>query len=269
MKKRKKFRIFFLVILFLAGLSMTFYSTLIKYWNEIQQSETVNSYKLKISEREEAENTESFLRAWEFNDHVLQRKYAYYLSEEERCRYEKLLNVTGTGVMCWMEIPVINAKIPVYHGTERTVLRKAAGHLEWTSLPIGGEGSHCAVSGQWEASGVKLESLREGDFFLVNVLDEVLVYKVEQIYTTEAKDIQSIQIIPGKDCFTIIGNEPAGRKNRRICVRGIRAEDLEERMPLNITAEAVREKELLAVSLIMVFLLFFLFAVMRLLKRRV
>ena len=134
------------------------------------------------------------------------------MTDGERAEYEKLLDISGNGIIGYIDIPVIDCTLPIYHGTDDAVLQTAVGHLEWTSLPVGGESTHCVISGHRGLPSAKLftslDKLREGDTFLLRVLDEVLTYEVDQILIVEPQETEALQIEEGKDYCTLMTCTP-------------------------------------------------------------
>ena len=165
----------------------------------------------------------------------------FALSEEDKGAYDTLLDISGTGVMGYIEIPTINISLPVYHGTEDAVLQIAVGHLEWSSLPVGGEDTHCVLSGHRGLPSAKLftnlDKLVVGDKFVMRVLDEVLTYEVDQILIVEPTDVSTLIIEAGKDLCTLVTCTPY--------VRGHRIENQEEAQAIRVTSDAIQIEPLI------------------------
>ena len=146
--------------------------------------------------------------------------------------------------MGYIEIPTIGVTLPIYHGTDETVLQVAIGHLEWTSLPVGGESSHCVVSGHRGLPSAKLftdlDKLVVGDVFIFRVLDEILTYEVDQILIVEPHETEALRIEKGKDLCTLITCTPYGVNSHRLLVRGHRIENQEEAVIIRVTADATQ-----------------------------
>ena len=182
--------------------------------------------------------------AWDYNASLLSRGNRYKLTDAQKEEYEQLLDVSGLGIMGYIEIPIIGVTLPIYHGTEEAVLQVAIGHLEWTSLPVGGESSHCVVSGHRGLPSAKLftdlDRLVVGDLFMFRVLDEVLTYEVDQIMIVEPHEVDSLKIEEGKDLCTLITCTPYGINSHRMLVRGHRVENREEAKAVRITGDAIQ-----------------------------
>jgi sortase A len=146
--------------------------------------------------------------------------------------------------MGYVEIPEIAVTLPVYHGTDDAVLQVAVGHLEWTSLPVGGEGTHSVVSGHRGLPSAKLftdlDKLMVGDLFMFRILDEVITYEVDQILIVEPHEIQNLQIMSGKDLCTLVTCTPYGINSHRLLVRGHRVENPEESKIVRVTSDAMQ-----------------------------
>ena len=184
-KKSSNFTTILLVLILLAGLSLLLYPSVSDYWNSLHQSRAIATYAEEVANLDEDQYAEIWDAAAEYNASLLERTNSYLLSDVQKETYQQLLNVSGTGVMGYIEIPVIQCSLPLYHGTDEGVLQIAVGHLDWTSLPVGGESTHCVLSGHRGLPSAKLftnlDKLVVGDVFMLRVLDEVLTYEVDQI----------------------------------------------------------------------------------------
>ena len=162
--------------------------------------------------------------------------------------------------------------LPIYHGTEESVLQIAVGHLEWTSLPVGGESTHCVLSGHRGLPSAKLftnlDKLREGDTFLLRVLDEVLTYEVDQILIVEPQETAALQIEEGKDYCTLVTFTPYGINTHRLLVRGHRIDNMEEAKTIRVTADAVQIEPLLVAPIVAIPMLLILLVLLLLPRRR-
>ena len=179
-KKSGNITTILLVVILLAGLSLLLYPSFSDYWNSFHQSRAIASYAEQVAQLDENQYDEIWSAAADYNASLAERSNAYILSDEQKAAYEQLLNVSGTGIMGYIEIPSIDCSLPIYHGTDEGVLQIAVGHLEWTSLPVGGAGSHCVLSGHRGLPSARLftdlDKLAVGDVFMLRVLDEVLTY---------------------------------------------------------------------------------------------
>lgn len=200
-KKNNNWTTAFLVLLLLAGVSLLLYPSLSDYWNSMHQTRAIASYAETVSQLDTAQYDEMWKAAQNYNRSLAQRETAFALTGEQKAAYESLLDVSGLGVMGYIEIPEIDCSLPIYHGTEESVLQVAVGHLEWSNLPVGGEGTHCVLSGHRGLPSAKLftnlDKLAVGDTFLLRVLDEVLTYEVDQILIVEPEQVDALGIVPG------------------------------------------------------------------------
>lgn len=238
-----------LVLAFFAGLSLLLYPTASDYWNSLHASQTVADYAENVRNLE-AEKYEQVLQdARNYNQMLPYKHTTFALSEEDKGAYDTLLDISGTGVMGHIEIPTINISLPVYHGTEDAVLQIAVGHLEWSSLPVGGEDTHCVLSGHRGLPSAKLftnlDKLVVGDKFVMRVLDEVLTYEVDQILIVEPTDVSTLIIEAGKDLCTLVTCTPYGINSHRLLVRGHRIENQEEAQAIRVTSDAIQIEPLI------------------------
>lgn len=246
---RNKLTTILLVLAFFAGLSLLLYPTVSDYWNSLHASQAVADYAENVRNLE-AEKYEQVLQdARNYNQMLPYKHTTFALSEEDKGAYDTLLDISGTGVMGYIEIPTINISLPVYHGTEDAVLQIAVGHLEWSSLPVGGEDTHCVLSGHRGLPSAKLftnlDKLVVGDKFVMRVLDEVLTYEVDQILIVEPTDVSTLMIEAGKDLCTLVTCTPYGINSHRLLVRGHRIENQEEAQAIRVTSDAIQIEPLI------------------------
>lgn len=253
--KRKKGHLttILLVVILLAGLSLLLYPSFSDYWNSFHQSRAIAGYAEQVANLDEERYRQLWAEAEGYNAELAQRP-VYTLSDSQREEYERLLDVSGTGIMGYVEIPSIQCALPIYHGTDASVLQIAAGHLEWTSLPVGGESSHCVVSGHRGLPSAKLftdlNQLLEGDIFMLRTLDEVLTYEVDQILIVEPQDTDALGIVAGMDYCTLVTCTPYGINSHRLLVRGHRIENLAEARTVRVTADGVQIEPLLVAPVV-------------------
>ena len=232
-----------LVLVMLIGLSLLLYPSISDFWNSRAQSYAVASYIQEVSVLENDKYQEVWDDAIAYNAALLSRDNVYTLSEEQKVQYNALLDVGGTGIMGYVEIPSIDVSLPIYHGTEETILQFAIGHLDWTSLPTGGANTHCVVSGHRGLPSARLftdlDKMAVGDYFLLHVLDETLTYEVDQIRIVEPHETEELLIREGKDLCTLVTCTPYGINSHRLLVRGHRVDNLEEAQVVRVTADAV------------------------------
>ena len=233
-----------LLIIFIIGLSLMLYPSFSDWWNSFHQSRAISTYSEAVANMDNDRYDQIWSAAWDYNRSLIDRPNDYLLSDEQKIQYEALLDIGQNGIMGYIEIPKINVTLPVYHGTSEAVLQVAIGHLEWTSLPVGGENSHCVVSGHRGLPSAKLftdlDKMEVGDPFLLRVLDEILTYEVDQILIVEPQETKSLMIEEGRDLCTLVTCTPYGINTHRMLVRGHRVDTVEERPARRVTADAVQ-----------------------------
>ena len=271
-KKKGKFSSFILVIILLAGLSLVLYPSVSDYWNSLHQTQAISNYIDAVSHIEEDETERLLAAAHEYNERLKSHDGLYFLTEEEQREYESQLDVTGTGVMGYIEIPAIEVSLPIYHGTSEAVLQVAAGHLEWTSLPVGGEGTHAVISGHRGLPSATLfthlDRLREGDVFMIQVLGEVVTYEIDRILTVEPQDVEALKIARGKDYCTLVTCTPYGINTQRYLVRGHRIDNLEEAAAVNVAPDATQINQVLVAAFLAIPVLVLILIVVSLMTRK-
>lgn len=243
-----------LAIVFVIGLSLLLYPSISDWWNSRFQSQAVIHYAEQVAKMDTNQYEEIWKAAWEYNRELSKRGNRYALDETQREMYESLLDVGGTGIMGYVEVPELGITLPIYHGTDEAVLQIAVGHLEWSSLPVGGEGSHCVVSGHRGLPSAKLftdlDKMVEGDIFMFRVLDEILTYEVDQILIVEPYELQMLQIEEGKDLCTLVTCTPYGINTHRLLVRGHRVENPEEAKIVRVTSDAMQIEPLIIAPIV-------------------
>ncbi len=241
MKNRKS--TILLLLVFLIGLSLLLYPTVSDWWNSFHQTRAIAGYAEAVANLDDVSYEQYWAEAQAYNETLRGNKNRYQPTEEEAAQYESLLNVTGNGIMGYIEIPAIGVSLPVYHGTGDTVLQIAVGHIEGTSLPVGGPGTHCVLSGHRGLPSAKLftdlDKLVVGDTFMLRVLDEVLTYEVDQIHIVEPEDVSLLEIEDGQDLCTLVTCTPYGINSHRLLVRGHRIENQEDVSAIRVTADAM------------------------------
>lgn len=261
----------FLFLLLLVGLSLLLYPTFSDYWNSFHSSQAISTYAENVANLDEKKYDELWSAAWAYNQALLNRNSEFTLSEEQYAEYLELLNVSGLGIMGYIEIPEISVSLPIYHGTDESVLQIAVGHLEWSSLPVGGESSHCVLSGHRALPSAKLftdlDKLREGDIFMLRVLDEVLTYEVDKISIVEPTQVSALQVVEGEDLCTLVTCTPYGINTHRLLVRGHRIENLAESRSIRVTADAIQIEPLIVAPIVAVPILLLLLVLLLLPKR--
>ena len=257
-----------LLIVLIAGLSLLLYPSFSDWWNSMHQSRAVASYVEQVANIDEEQYAHLWEAAWNYNESLLDRPNTYTLNEEQKADYNRILDIGGLGIMGYIEVPSVGITLPIYHGTDEAILQIAVGHLEWTSLPVGGESSHCVVSGHRGLPSAKLftdlDKLVVGDVFIFRVLDEILTYEVDQILIVEPHETDSLLIQKGQDLCTLITCTPYGVNSHRLLVRGHRVENQEEAQAIRITADAMQIEPtivapILAIPMLLVLLIVLLF----------
>lgn len=233
-----------LVLIFIIGLSLLLYPSFSDYWNSFHQSRAIASYAQSVTTINDDQYEKMWAQAQEYNTTLAKKQNRWVLSEEEYVEYEGLLNIGGTGIIGYIEIPNIKVSLPIYHGVDEAVLQIAVGHIEGSSLPVGGEGTHCVISGHRGLPSAKLftnlDEMEEGDLFMMRVLDETLTYEVDQIRIVEPEDLSALEIEEGKDLCTLVTCTPYGINSHRLLVRGHRVENMESANSIRVTADAMQ-----------------------------
>ncbi len=245
-----------LILIFLVGLSVLCYPSVSDWWNRRVQSRAVAAYDQAVSELTEVDYSRYFEEAEAYNERVRETGSASAISNPDQFEdYFDILNIAGDGIMGYVTIEKIGVELPVYHGTGSRVLSSGAGHLEGTSFPVGGEGTHSVISAHRGLPSARLftnlDQLEEGDTFTVTVLDEVLTYQVDQISIVLPSEIENLYIEDDKDYCTLMTCTPYGVNTHRLLVRGVRTES-EYTAHIRVSPEAYRIDSLLAAPCIAV-----------------
>ena len=268
---RKHLSTIVLLFILLIGLSLLLYPSVSNYWNSLHQTRAIATYAEEVANLNQDQYDEIWAAAESYNASLTNRVNAYQLSDAQKEEYQQLLNVSGLGVMGYIEIPSIDCSLPIYHGTEESVLQIAVGHLEWSSLPVGGESTHCVLSGHRGLPSAKLftnlDKLREGDTFLLRVLDETLTYEVDQILIVEPQDTAALEIVEGQDYCTLVTCTPYGINTHRLLVRGHRIDNIEEAKTVRVTADAIQIEPLLVAPVVAIPILLLLLILLLLPKQ--
>ena len=275
--KKNRITAILLVAVLLAGLSLLLYPLVSNYWNSIHQSQAIAAYMDDVSELDDSTYDALWEEAQGYNASLLENENRFFPDEEEQQQYEQLLRISDdgiNGIIGYIEIPNIDVTLPIYHGTSEEILQVAIGHIEGSSLPVGGLSTHCVISGHRGLPSSRLftdiDRLSEGDIFTLLVLDEALTYEVDQIRIVEPDDISLLEIEEGEDLCTLVTCTPYGVNSHRLLVRGHRVENQEAMGFLRITADAMMiDSRFVAPILAAPILLgIILFMVLRPLKRK-
>jgi sortase A len=246
---RKHLSTIILVIVLILGVMILLYPTVSDYWNSFHQSRAIASYLEEIESIDPVSYEQEWARAEQYNRELMSKPNRFVLSEEEYAEYESLLNLTGSGIMGYIEIPKINCSLPVYHGTDEAVLQIAVGHIEGTSLPTGTPGSHTVLSGHRGLPSARLftdlDQMEEGDLFVIRVMDRVMTYMVDQILIVLPEEMDGLAIDPNEDYCTLVTCTPYGINSHRLLVRGRRTDNVEMEQIIKVVSDATQIKPIL------------------------
>ncbi len=246
MKKRGTVSTILFVLLFLIGLSVMLYPTVSDFVNSISQSRSIDGYKNDVALMNRQDYDKILKEARQYNESLLSNSARFQPTDEETAEYNTILDVGGTGIMGYIEIPKINVYLPIYHGVSKNVLEIGVGHIEGSSLPVGGIGTHAILSGHRGLPSsllfTDLDKIEAGDCFIIRVLDETLTYEVFDIQTVEPSEVEALAIDPGKDLCTLVTCTPYGVNSHRLLVTGTRIDTVADQnvKALHITADAVQ-----------------------------
>ena len=256
MKKKSSFVTAILIAALLAGALLLLYPTVSDYWNSFHQSRAIASYAEQVADLDDNTYDQIWADARAYNEPLDNSTSRFVMTEEQKKIYAALLNIADTGVMGYIEIPKIKCNLPIYHGTDEAVLQIAIGHVQGSSLPAGGESTHCVLSGHRGLPSAKLfsdlDQLTEGDVFLLRVLDETLTYEVDQIRTVLPDELDDLAIEEGKEYCTLVTCTPYGINSHRLLVRGHRVENQASASTIRVTADAMQIEPLLIAPLVAV-----------------
>jgi sortase A len=233
---KKRITTIAIVILMLSGLSLLLYPLVANTWNNYRQTKLISTYEDTVNnaaENGDIDYEEELARANAYNDallpSILPDSFATAeAAEEEDESYLACLNLAGDGIMGYVQIPEIGIKIPIFHTTDDDVLQIGAGHLEGSSLPVGGESTHAVISAHRGLPSASLftdlDKLKIGDCFFLNILDETLAYEVDQILVVEPEETEALAVVDGEDLVTLLTCTPYAVNTQRLLVRGHRVE---------------------------------------------
>ena len=232
--KRKHISTIFIILIFLVGLGFISYPTVSNLWNQAHQSRAIATYSKQVEKLDDSENKKMLKAARKYNKSLLKKSDYWKLSKKDKKKYESLLDVSGTGIMGYIEVPKIDCSLPIYHGTDEGALQIAIGHLEGSSLPVGGKNTHCVLSGHRGLPSARLftdlDQMEEGDIFILNILGRKLAYEVDQIRVVLPEEMSDLEVIEGKDLCTLVTCTPYGINTHRLLVRGHRTKYVEEKV---------------------------------------
>lgn len=246
------------ILVFITGLSLLLYPTVSNYWNSLHQSRVVANYSDTLAKMDKKEKQYAIDQAVQYNESLVLNGNRFSPSDSDLSLYKSLLNADGTGMMGYITIPEIRCKLAIYHSVDDSVLQVGVGHLEGSSLPVGGSSTHCVISGHRGLVSARLftdiDRLEKGDLFYLHVYGKVLAYEVDKISVVEPEDYGPLEIEEGKDLCTLLTCTPYGINTQRLMVRGHRVVDsLYDES--NITSDAARVDTLVVASCVGVVLL--------------
>lgn len=240
-----------LVIFLILGISLLLYPSIADLYNANKSTKIINEYNDSIKALSEKEIEDVFNKAKNYNQRLIKKRFSQDMSPSELKEYNSMLKFGANEAMAMVDIPSINIRLPIFHGTDEVTLQSALGHIEWTSLPVGGESTHCVITGHRGLVSARLftdlDQLIPGDVFTIRVLNRELFYKVDEITIVEPHEINNILIEKGKDYTTLLTCTPYGVNTHRLLVRGYRIDDLFD--VSHVSAEAVRIKPFVVASI--------------------
>ena len=256
--------------IFLAGLSVMLYPTFSNWWNQRHQTCAVANYKEAVAEMDNDETEQILAEAHAYNEQLAQL-YAPFTNFDSIPGYDDILNISGTGIMGYVSIPNINVELPIYHGTSEGVLQIATGHIQGSSLPVGGSSTHAVISGHRGLPSARLftdlDQIVEGDTFTINVLNEVYTYEVERILIILPTETDKLAIFPGEDIVTLMTCTPYGVNSHRLLIRGHRIETIYDKK-IKVGADALQVDSMKVIPIVFVPLLILLFIYWRITGKR-
>lgn len=262
-KKKGKLSTILLIAALLVGLSVMLYPVISDWWNSKTQSRAIATYMEQVEQLDETDYEEILKRANEYNEEIkkLRSPFTEYDSVEN---YYEILDITGTGIMGYISIPQIRVELPIYHGTSEGVLNVAVGHLQGTTLPVGGEGTHSVISAHRGLPSAKLFSdlnqLVEGDTFTITVLKDVYTYEVEEINIVEPDQMDKLICVPGQELVTLMTCTPYGVNSHRLLVRAHRIDTVYDKETSKASTDAVLLDSMMVVPFVAAPLLILLIA---------
>ena len=242
--KSKDVSNFILIFMLVAGLCLLLYPSFANFWNSLNATKAISNYDEAVIELDEEDYTAFWTSAQEYNGLLNKRNDVFRLTDKMLSRYNTELDVLGNGVMTYINIPKLGVNLPVYHGSNEAILQVAIGHLEWSSLPVGGESTHCVVSGHRGLPSAKLftelDKMEIGDTFTLKTLGETLTYEVDQILVVEPEEMWPLKVVEGLDLCTLVTCTPYGVNSHRLFVRGYRVDNAAEVVERHVVADALQ-----------------------------
>ena len=258
---RKHKVVIFLTLGFLVGICILLYPAFSDYWNSKTQSRAITDYESVLEDLEPEDYTAIFEKAYAYNEELYETDFPLR-DYKQVSGYYDTLRITDNDMIGYLKIDRIGIELPIYHGTSDEVLGRGVGHLEGSSLPVGGENTHCVMSAHRGLPSAKLftdlDRVEKGDTFQIIILDQVLTYQVDYIKVIEPTDVSDLQIIEGGDYCTLFTCTPYGINTHRLLVRGVRIETIEEKPIIYVSNEAFRIEPLLVTPAVAAPMLFVL-----------
>ena len=268
-KKRFSFSTILLVVILLAGVAVFLYPTVSDWWNSMHATQAISNYVSAVEEMSKEDKAKILKAAKKYND-SRPNGVNFNLSEAELAEYNKILDITGTGIMGYIQIPSIGVNLPIYHTVDEGILQIAVGHIPGSSFPIGGKRTHAVLSGHRGLPSAKLfselDELKEGDIFTVTVLDRVVTYQADQIRIVLPEETDELAIVDGKEYCTLSTCTPYGINTHRILLRGHRIKNIYG--DIAITAEATRIPTYIVIPAVGIPILFLMLIIMLIYYRR-
>ena len=230
-------------LIFIAGLCIFLYPSVSNYINSRNQSRAISNYEEMVNNISEEDYSKMWSEAIAYNEELAKKPLNFELSDEEREEYNKILNVSGTGVIGYIEIENIGVNLPIYHGTAESVLQVGIGHLEGTSFPTGTKSTHAVLSGHRGLPSSKLfsdlDQMIVGDTFLLHILDQTFAYQIDKINIVLPEETNDLAIVDNEEYVTLVTCTPYGVNTHRMLVRAKRV-DYSEETRLIVPADALR-----------------------------
>lgn len=235
-----------ILIIFIVGICLLAYPTVANRWNSFHATHTVANYDAVVEQLDDSQYQEIFESAEKYNEQLQNTPNRFVSSDEMHEQYLSELSVDNSSVIGSINIPTVKINLPIYHGTDEAVLQAGAGHLEGSSLPVGGTGTHSVITGHRGLPSAKLftdlDKLVEGDYVVLNILGNKLTYQIHQIRIVEPSEVEQLDIDPEKDLLTLVTCTPYGINTHRLLLTGHRVENLPENYNGNADAQLLDSK---------------------------
>ena len=231
-----------MVIGLVVGIGLLLYPSVANYWNSFHQTRAIIGYNDAVSKMSAKDYERILESARKYNKNLAKKGIRWKMTDEERKAYRKELSIGGSEVMAYVSLPKFHIKVPIYHGTEESVLQTAIGHIEGSSLPVGGKSTHCIISGHRGLPSARLftdlDKVKEGDTWTITTLNETLTYECDQIRIVEPDDLSNLNIEKGEDLCTLVTCTPYGINTHRLLIRGHRIPNADG--AADLTADAIQ-----------------------------